>query len=92
MRHARADTLQELEPVLRRLRELEGMRERSLGVFYVRSRAFLHFHEDPAGTFADIRSGSDWIRLPAMTQADADNLVRVAMRELRVSSGSPGGC
>ena len=85
MRHARPDTLQELEPVLRRLRALEGMRERSPGVFYVRSRAFLHFHEDPAGTFADIRSGSDWTRLPVMTQADADNVVDVASRALGIS-------
>ena len=86
MRHARPDTLQQLEPVLQRLRALEGMRERSLGVFYVRSRAFLHFHEDPAGTFADIRSGSDWVRLPVMTPADADDVVHAASRELGLST------
>lgn len=86
MRHARPDTLQALEPVLRRLRALEGMRERSPGVFYVKSRAFLHFHEDPAGTFADIRTGPDWVRLPVMTQADADNIVGVASRELGLST------
>ena len=85
MRHARPDTLQTLEPVLRRLRALEGIRERSPGVFYVRSKAFLHFHEDSAGTFADIRSGSRWVRLPVTTPADADNVVDVASRELGVS-------
>ena len=84
MRHARADTLQQLGPVLQRLRELEGIRERSLGVFYTKSKAFLHFHEDPAGTFADIRRGPDWVRLPVMTQADADNLVDVASREIGI--------
>ena len=86
MRHARPDTLQQLEPVLQRLRALEGMRERSPGVFYVRSRAFLHFHEDPAGTFADIRSGSAWVRLPVMTPADADDVVHAASRELGLST------
>ena len=31
------------------------MVEKKRGVFYFKSRAFLHFHEDPKGMFADIR-------------------------------------
>ena len=33
-------------------------------MFYRRGRAFLHFHEDPAGLFADVRPGVDWDRMP----------------------------
>ena len=34
---------------------LDGLTERTPGTFYRRSRAFLHFHADPAGIFADVR-------------------------------------
>ncbi len=56
MRHAGAETLELLEPLLARLRAFDALQERSRRVFYVRSRAFLHFHEDPAGLFADVRA------------------------------------
>ena len=44
--------------MLTRIRAIPGLVERSRGVFYRRSRAFLHFHEDPAGLHADLR-GAD---------------------------------
>lgn len=56
MRHAGAQALELLAPLLARLRAFDALQERRPGVFYVRSRAFLHFHEDPAGLFADLRA------------------------------------
>lgn len=58
MKHATSVALDELEPLLAQLRALQGLQERSRGVFYRRSKAFLHFHEDPAGLFADVRNAS----------------------------------
>ena len=55
MKHAGAQALDALEPLLEALRAFAGLRERRRGVFYLRSRAFLHFHEDPAGLFCDVR-------------------------------------
>jgi hypothetical protein len=60
MKHAGADTLDRLEPLLAALRALPGgaqagLREKQRGVFYRRGQAFLHFHDDPAGLFADLR-------------------------------------
>lgn len=55
MKHATAAALDRLEPLLRGLRELPGLTEKSRGVFYRKSKAFLHFHEDADGLFADIR-------------------------------------
>ncbi len=55
MRHARPEALDRLEPLLARLRTLGGLVEKSRGVFYRRAAAYLHFHEDPAGLFADVR-------------------------------------
>ena len=56
MRHARPHALDQLEPLLARLRAIAGLKEKSRGVFYRGAKAFLHFHEDPAGLFADIRA------------------------------------
>ena len=55
MRHARDEDLDRVEGLIERLRALPGMVEKKRGVFYFKSRAFLHFHEDPKGMFADIR-------------------------------------
>jgi hypothetical protein len=57
MKHAGKETLATLAPLLERLRGMPGLVEKSTGVFYLRSKAFLHFHEDPAGIFADVRLG-----------------------------------
>ena len=59
MRHARPATLDVLEPLLAELRVLPGLNEKKRGVFYAKSRAFLHFHGDPAGLFADLRGAAD---------------------------------
>jgi hypothetical protein len=54
MRHARDVDLDRLEDLLVQLRTLSGLNEKKRGVFYRKSHAFLHFHEDPKGLFADI--------------------------------------
>jgi hypothetical protein len=76
MKHAGDKALDPLEPVLARLRKIPGMVERSRGVFYRKSSAFLHFHEDPAGFFADVKYGDDWQRLPANSARDVTALLR----------------
>ena len=59
MKHAGPAALDALEPLLAALRALPGLTEKKRGVFYVKSRAFLHFHEDARGLFADIRNAGD---------------------------------
>ena len=72
MRHARDDALDSLEPVLVQLRQLPELTERSRGTFYRKSQAFVHFHEDPAGLFADVRlaPGDAFTRLRVTTKAE----------------------
>lgn len=55
MKHAGPQALARLEPLLGELRRLPGLVERKPGTFYRRGTAFLHFHEDPAGLFADAK-------------------------------------
>jgi hypothetical protein len=59
MRHARAEDLEPLAGLLAELRALPGLTERTPGTFYRKSRAFLHFHHDPKGLFADLRGPDD---------------------------------
>jgi hypothetical protein len=65
MKHATATALDQLEPLIAQLRALPGLVEKSRGVFYRKGKAFLHFHEDPKGLFADIRdtAGADFDRI-----------------------------
>jgi hypothetical protein len=70
MRHARADALDELEPMLADLRAIDGLTERSRGVFYRGGRAFLHFHEDPTGAHVDVRIGTEFERHRVATRAE----------------------
>jgi hypothetical protein len=51
-----------LRDLLEAIRLRAGMREPRPGVFYRKGKAWLHFHEDPAGLFADLRLGSEWQR------------------------------
>ena len=76
MRHARPAALDELEPFLERLRAVPELTEKSRGVFYWRSKAFLHFHEDPSGMHADVRLKDDFERFRAQTAKERDVLLR----------------
>lgn len=88
MRHARAEDLDRLEPLLARLRALPALKEKSRGVFYWNGRAFLHFHADPAGLFADIRApgGSGFVRLKVEEAGGADGLVSMAKSQVAAES------
>jgi hypothetical protein len=75
MRHANETDLLRLTELLKRVRQLPGLRERKLGAFYSGSVGFLHFHEDPAGMFADLKVGSEWERMRVTTAAEQTTLV-----------------
>jgi hypothetical protein len=86
VKHAGPGALDELEPLLVRLRAVDGVREKSRGVFYRGSTAFLHFHEDPAGLFADVRlDGADFTRLRGTTTHEQSELLDAVERALRAS-------
>jgi hypothetical protein len=81
VRHATPIALDELEPLLARLRRLDGIVEKKRGVFYRGSKAFLHFHEDPQGLHADVRLSADFERFRVQTRSEQDALL-VAIRRM----------
>ena len=77
MKHASPQALERLARHLDELRGLSGLQERKPGVFYRRSRAFLHFHEDGDDLYADVRiSGADFERFRVTSRTEQQALLR----------------
>ena len=83
MKHAGAAALYGLADLLNQIRVMTGIKEKSLGVFYLKSKSFLHFHEDPAGLFADLRAGADFVRYSVNTKKEWNVLLAAIDRALR---------
>jgi len=77
-----------LGKLLQRLRAVPDLVEKKPGVFYRKSRAYLHFHEDPAGLFADVRfAGDNFERFPVNNAQEQDALIeRIRLAGLEVNS------
>jgi hypothetical protein len=76
MKHAGEQALNLLEDLLEVIRHETALTEKKRGAFYRGSAAFLHFHEDPAGLFADLKIGGDWQRYAVNTAAERKALLR----------------
>jgi hypothetical protein len=83
MKHAGADALDVLEPPLADIRGRAELKEKKRGSFYRKGRAWLHFHEDPAGLFADLRGPSEWLRLRVSEPAERQVLIEAIDEALR---------
>jgi hypothetical protein len=75
MRHAGPSTLARIAHLLEELRARPVLRERRPGVFELGSRAFLHFHDDPSGVFADVRLAEGFVRLPVTSRSEQTDLL-----------------
>ncbi len=82
MRHASPASLDRLEGMLHRRRATAALTESQRGIFYSKGKAFLHFHEDPAGLFADLRAFGAWQRWPVNTAAERDRLLAAVNRAI----------
>jgi hypothetical protein len=75
MKHAGAAALDILEPLVAKIRAHAALKEKGRGVFYRKGKAFLHFHEDPAGLFADVFDGPESWRLRVSEPAEQQALL-----------------
>ena len=83
MRHAGTDTLEQLRDLLVELRQRTLLKEKSPGIFYVKSKAFLHFHDDPSGIFADVKLDQEnYSRHRVSTRAERMALLKKVDRSL----------
>ena len=87
MWHAGPNALSRISALLDELRARPALRERRPGVFELKARAFLHFHDDPSGIFADVRLRSDFVRMPVTSSSQQlDLLQRIDHRLSAVES------
>jgi hypothetical protein len=75
LKHAGTTALDTLEPLLEAVRKQPQLKEKKRGTFYLKTKAFLHFHEDPAGLFADLWLGTNWKRLPVNSPTEHQTLL-----------------
>lgn len=86
MRHATAEDLDRLEPLLIELRGIGGLTERKRGYFSRRSSAFVHFHEDGGDLYVDVKLGGDFERMPVTSAAEQRVFLRRVRQTLRAGS------
>ena len=77
--------MDQLEPLLHALRAMPTLREKKRGTFSRGGRAFVHFHEDPAGLFADVRFHDEFERFDVTRVAEQEGLARRIREVLRAS-------
>lgn len=83
MKHASAATLDRIDGLLGAIRVLGELKEKSRGVFYLKSQAFLHFQEEDGVIYADVRiAGPDFDRVCIKTAADERSLLAKIRRRL----------
>jgi len=87
MKHAGKRTLENLAEFLEQLRQRTVLKEKNPGIFYLRSKAFLHFHDDPAGVFADVKLDQEnYSRHRVSTDTERAKLLRRIDRSLAAGS------
>jgi hypothetical protein len=70
VRHATAEDLDRIEALLAELRKIPQLRERQRGYFSLRSRAFLHFHEDAGDLYVDVKLDSSFERMKVTSRSE----------------------
>ncbi len=94
MKHAGPAALDALEDLLAEVRvRTDGaaaLKEKKRGTFYRKGSGFLHFHEDPAGFFADLKEGEDFRRYPVNTPAERRRFLAAITVALRFAAGCSG--
>ena len=83
MKHATDKELDEIDDLLVAVRSYGELKEKKRGIFYYKSSAFLHFHEDAAGLFADLRVGDKFKRFGVNTPTERKKLQTILKTVLR---------
>jgi len=75
MKHADQITLAGLQDLLQAIRQFGGLKEKTPGSFYYKAGGFVHFHQDPAGLFADLKIAGQWQRFKISTLSEQEVLL-----------------
>jgi hypothetical protein len=81
VKHAGPEALDALADLVAAVRA-RGLKEPRPGIFYRKGKAWLHFHEDKAGLFADLRTGTAWQRFRVSSAEEGAKLLATIDRSL----------
>ena len=71
MKHATSETFARIPELLEAIAQyVPPLKEKKKGTFYYKSSAFLHFHDDPSGIFADLKVNKEWVRYDVTSKKD----------------------
>lgn len=83
MKHATPETIARIESLLNQVRNFGELREKKAGIYYYKSSAFLHFHEEGNQIYADIKLEPPvFERLPVTTKGQQGELIRLIQKKL----------
>jgi hypothetical protein len=60
MAHAKLDDLKDISTLLREIRGMDAVKEKSPGCFYLKGKGVLHFHVQQGRRFAHVFNGTEW--------------------------------
>ncbi|MEM7061943.1 MAG: hypothetical protein AAF572_02115 [Cyanobacteria bacterium P01_B01_bin.77] len=83
MKHASEITITAIASLLEKIRLLPGLKEKKAGIFYRKSRAFLHFHKDGDKIYADVRlQEPHFQRFPVTTPDEQTTFLKTVQASL----------
>ena len=92
MKHAGSTALKKVAWLLDALRALPQLTERTPGAFYRKSSAFLHFHDDLAGVFVDVKiDPATFTRFRVSTKTEQRATLARVTRVLNQGLPNPSG-
>jgi hypothetical protein len=91
VRHATQEDLDRVETLLAELRKLSELHERRRGYFSLRSKAFLHFHEDAGDMYVDVKLDGEFQRMRVTSPSEQATLLDQVWDAInRTSRADPG--
>jgi hypothetical protein len=63
MGHTKPESIADLREELNAIRALEGIKEKSPGIFYLKAIPFLHFHDKDGKRWADVKTSKGWLQV-----------------------------
>jgi hypothetical protein len=87
MKHASDKKVSTMDRQLEEIRKRTGVTEKKPGAFYRKGQALLHFHDDPKGTYADLKASGDWVRFKVESATEWNKLLKELDKVLAKPAG-----
>lgn len=84
MAHAKQEHLKNFDTLLSEIRSNAGLKEKSFGCFYLKSKSVLHFHIKPPRLYAHVFNGAKWIEVDLATSTSDRSQKQISKRIIEI--------